>query len=285
MAANKSTIGKIDLDQITPPLQGLAQFDQASVPIYVLTVDDDDGPRRTHCSTVFTGLKLNPIFMRGTVWNDLPSDRKYSAWKNFFFAKRGLSDQEVAVYLGHRKIWAQVIKGQSDVALVVEDDLAILDDDKFLHVLANASGLRSWDILKLFDFAPKAIVASHEWQGVTIVDYKYPASGCVAYLITRDAARRLLQRHRFYRPVDEDMSWCWEFDLCVRSVSPNIVAEVSHELGGSLIEESRLALRKRKNHWRSLMGMILAVIKQVRARRHLDRTLALGDSFRRQSPD
>jgi hypothetical protein len=71
----------------------------------------------------------------------------------------------------------------------------------------------------------------------------------------------------------------------VRSVSPNIVAEVSHELGGSLIEESRLALRKRKNHWRSLMGMILAVIKQVRARRHLDRTLALGDSFRRQSPD
>lgn len=273
------------MDDIALQIRGRTQVHTSSVPIYVLTVDDDDGQRKMHCSTIFKKLKLKPNFVRGFLWSSLPSERLYSPWKNFIFAKRRLSDQEVAVYLGHRKIWAQIVKGQSEVALVVEDDLAILDEHKFLHVIANASTSRSWDILKLFDFAPKQIVASHEWQGVTIVDYKYPASGCVAYLITRNAARRMLQRRRFYRPVDEDMSWCWEFDLLVRSVSPNIVAEVSHKLGGSLIEESRLDLRKRKNLWRSLTGMILAVVKQIRARRHLDRTLALGSSFRRQPPD
>jgi GR25 family glycosyltransferase involved in LPS biosynthesis len=274
-----------NLDHVKPDLQDGMLFHHARVPIYVLTVDGDDGQRKMHCSTVFRGLDLSPIFVHGFLWDDLPSEKLYSPWKNIVFAKRSLSDPEIAVYLGHRKIWAQIAAGQSKVALVVEDDFAIIDENKFLHVLANASHSGPWEILKLFDFAPKKIVASHEWHGMTLVDYKYPAAGCVAYLITRDAARRMLRRQRFYRPVDEDISWCWEFDLRVRSLSPNIVAEISHTLGGSLIEDRRSALRQRKNPFRSFVGMILAVIKQVRARRHLDRIRANCVAWPPQSPE
>ncbi len=244
------------------------------VPIYVLTVDEENGQRKAHCAAVFEGLKLKPIFITGFRWDNLPSDNAYSVWKNRFFTKRSLSDQEVAVYLGHRKIWSKILDSRNEVSLIVEDDLSIIDHCNFFNVMEGASSSLSWDILKLFDFAPKRIVATHDWHGVKIVDYKYPASGLVAYLITRDAASRLLKRQRFFRPVDEDISWCWEFDLCVRSVSPNIVDEVSHQLGGSLIEESRFAERQRKNLLRSLVGMASAGVKQIRARRHLKRILS-----------
>lgn len=245
-----------------------------NVPIYVLTVDQEGGQRREHCLTIFERIQITPIFVQGLLWDSPVLTQEYSFWKNLIFSKRSLSVQEIAVYLGHRKIWAQIAAGPSDVALVAEDDLSIIDPTTFLHVLNNAFDYKDWSILKLFDFAPKKIVASHDWHGVKIVDYKYPASGCVAYLITRDAARRLLQRRRIFRAVDKDISYCWEFDLTVRSVSPNIVTEVSHKLGGSLIENSRLDLRRRKNLLRSLVGMVLALVKQIRARRHLNRILA-----------
>ncbi|MGR6467193.1 glycosyltransferase family 25 protein [Rhizobium sp. PAMB 3182] len=244
-----------------------------TAPIYVLTIDAADGPRRQHCTTMFNRLRMQFDFVQGVRSGDVFGMGIYSPWLNYLLSKRSLSAAEIAVYLGHRKIWKRVAEGGSDVALVVEDDLLISDTEAFGHVMRNASDHAAWDILKLFDFLPKKIVARHEWKGVTIVDYKYPASGCVAYLITRDAARRLLERKRIFRPVDEDFSWCWEFGLRVRSVSPNIVSEVSHTLGGSLLEDSRRNVRRRKNLLRSLVGMVIAGVKQLSARRHLARIL------------
>ncbi len=255
-----------------------------NVPVYVLTVEDEGGTRRRHCVTMFESMNLVPKFVQGFLSDSPEMFQSYSTWKNLIYSKRSLSPQEVAVYLGHRKIWGQIVAGQSKVALVAEDDLSVVDAAVFLHVLRNAQDCADWNILKLFDFAPKKIMASRDWHGLNIVDYKYPASGCVAYLITRDAAKRLLQRRHFYRAVDEDLSWCWEFDLKVRSISPNIVAEVSQHLGGSLIETGRLALRRRKNPLRSCVGLIVAAVKQRRARRHLHRILAQPASLPSQPP-
>jgi GR25 family glycosyltransferase involved in LPS biosynthesis len=255
-----------------------------NVPIYVLTIDKDGGQRKVHCADTFERLNLTPIFVQGFLLNDPHLTQEYSSWRNLLFAKRSLSAQELSVYMGHRKIWTQIVAGQNEVAFVAEDDLSIIDATAFLHVLDNAGDHKAWDILKLFDFAPKKIVASHDWHGLKIVDYKYPASSAAAYLMTREAARRLLQRKRFYRPVDEDVSWSWEFDLRVRSVSPNIVGEVSDKLGGSLIEDSRLALRRHKNRLRSIVGIFWTLVKQIRARRHLRRILTNTASFPDQPP-
>lgn len=255
-----------------------------NVPIYVLTVEKEGGQRRVHCFASFNRLNLTPIFVQGFLLNNPHLSQDYSSWRNLLFAKRSLSVQEISVYMGHRKIWAQIAAGQSEVAFVAEDDVSVIDETTFLHVLDKAGDHKDWDILKLFDFAPKKIVATHDWHGLKIVDYKYPASGCVAYLMTREAARRLLQRKRFYRQVDEDISWSWEFDLRVRSVSPNIVGEVSDKLGGSLIEDSRLALRRHKNRLRSTVGMFWALVKQIRARRHLRRILTQTAQFHEKTP-
>lgn len=240
-----------------------------SVPIHVLTIDAVDGARRLHCSKLFDRMQMRCEFVEGIRSDDVSETELYSPGLNLLLSKRSLSAAEIAVYCGHRKIWKRIADGESDVALVVEDDLMVTDAAAFTHVMRNAADHATWDVLKLFDFWPKKIVARHQWKGITVVDYKYPASGCVAYLMTRDAARRLLQRKRIYRPVDEDLSWCWEFGLRVCSVQPNIVSEVSHTLGGSLLEGGRRDVRRRKNLLRSLLGMVIAGFKQVRARLYL----------------
>lgn len=77
------------------------------------------------------------------------------------------------------------------------------------------------------------------------------------YMINRDAATKLLSRSRFFRAVDEDLSWPWELGLSVWSVSPNPVAEVSHTLGRSLLEADRKAGKRKKNIARSLWGNVI----------------------------
>lgn len=243
------------------------------IPIYVLGVEDADGPRRRHVREEFGRLDYSFTFVEGLRAGDPQIWPGYSPWRNFLFSKRSLSATEIAVYLGHRRIWRAIAAGADEVALVAEDDLAITEPAAFADVMRHAGDHAAWDILKLFDFAPKPVINRQSWHGLEIVDYKYPASGCVAYLMTRDAARRLLERRKIYRQVDEDMSWCWEFALRVRSISPNICAEVSHRLGGSLIEESRVVAKRRSNLVRSLIGNVIAGFKQVHARRYLARII------------
>lgn len=245
-------------------------------PIYVLSIDDENGPRRQHIETEFNRTGYGFEFVDGLRSCSPEIDAAYSRWRNILFAKRSMSSTEIAVYLGHRRIWKSILNSDYQVALVIEDDVEVIDPDSLSIIIQNSDDNATWDILKLFDYKPKTILNRQEWHGMSIVDYKYPASGCVAYLITRNAARRLLMRKKIYRPVDEDFSWCWEFGLRVRSISPNICTEVSHRLGGSLIEQSRLVTKRETPLLRRLNGNLLAAIKQLRAKKYLDRVIAAG---------
>ncbi len=237
-------------------------------PIYVITVDQNGGFRRKNSQTQFDRVGMPFTFIEGITQKHKNSVQIYSRLRNLIWHKRNLSAGEIFVYSSHRKAWQTFLDSDEDVALIAEDDLEITDPEAFKDIMQSAIAPDKWDILKLFDYRPKKAVNSEDWRGKTLVDYKYPASGCVAYLITRSAARKLLSRSKIYRPVDEDFSFCWEFGLCVRSVSPNIVDEISENLGGSTLEIDRRRVRKQKNLLRSLWGIGLQVGKQLRARRY-----------------
>jgi GR25 family glycosyltransferase involved in LPS biosynthesis len=238
------------------------------VPIFVLTIDSKGGARRENCTNLFSKVDCSFEFVEGLRGVDPLVDSQYSQTLNLLFGKRNMSSAEVAVYLGHRKAWSNFLNIDKEVALIVEDDLSILDYEAFKTVLSASHDNSPWDILKLFDFRPKKVVNQVDWYGLNIVDYKYPASGCVAYLITRRAAENLLKRKRLFRPVDEDLSWCWEHGIRVRSIYPNMVGEISEKIGGSTIEMTRLAEKRKRNLLRSLWGILVQAYKQVRAKRY-----------------
>ncbi len=233
------------------------------LPIYVLTIEPPTGLRRVHCEKLFSKLNLHFNFVNGIKSGNSEVKYIYSKTKNIFFSKRNLTTSEIACYFGFRKIWQAFLDTGQPVCLIAEDDINIINEDDFKNVIIHAQDNAAWDILKLFDFKPKKILNRESWNSLTIADYKYPSSGCVAYLITRKAAQKLLLRKKIYRAVDEDFSHCWEFGLRVRSVSPNPVTENSDGLGGSYIEKDRLLEKGSVYMVRSIWGIFLQMRKQI----------------------
>lgn len=240
------------------------------LPAFVLTVDSLNGSRREHCVREFDRHGIPFSFVEGVRKGSPESAKLYSPWRNLLWSKRSLSEGEVACYYGHRKAWESLLETGAPIGLIVEDDFAVLDSETFKKLMRAPLDSFDWDVLKLFDFRPKKVIRPQRWGGLTIVQFKYPASGNVAYLLTRKAALRLLARKKIYRPVDEDFSCFWEFRLRVRSVFPNIVDEISEKIGGSNLEDARKAQKLRKKTLRSLWGMILAGRKQILARVYRD---------------
>lgn len=236
-----------------------------SMPIaYVLTIDPVDGLRRKHAGKELADIGLEGKFVEGFRKDDPALSNLYSPALNLLFAKRSMTSGEIAVYAGHRKIWQAIVDSGMAYALVFEDDFRVLDGTRFKATLRDClPALAGWDIVKFFDFRPKRVIRCRRVGATDLVAYKYPAPGAVAYLISRDAARRLLARRRIFRPVDVDFSWPWEFGLRIWSILPNLVDEVSHNLGGSHLEATRLANRARRTIWRGLWADVLQAWKLV----------------------
>lgn len=224
---------------------------------YILTVDPEGGSRRSHAADEAAQLDLPWQFVEGVSLNDDdPTPSEYSRLFNLFLYPRTMTAGEIAVYLGHRRAWQQVLDEGEDYGLILEDDFRIADRDALQRAVDDAvSHPGGWNIIKFFDVWSKTVMTSMTLGSTKFVCRKYPPNGAVGYLIDAAAARALLSRKRIFRPVDEDISRPWEFGLWVWSSERNLVTEVSHTLGGSLLEERRKeeAIQQRRNPVRNIM--------------------------------
>lgn len=243
-----------------------SQFISKHVAAFILTLDEEGGQRRRHAADEATSLSLPWQFVTGYRKTDPALDRYYSHRMNTLLHKRPLTSGEIAVYAGHRRMWRAFLESGLEYALILEDDFHVLDQDRLLQTIQElTTHPERWDIVKFFDYKPKPVIASIEIGTATVVAHKYPACGAVAYLMNIKAARSLLRRSRIFRPIDEDLSHPWEFSIRIWSLEPNIVEEVSHNLGGSILEKDRLKQRKKRNILRSLWGILLQGVKLTRS--------------------
>ena len=199
--------------------------------------------------------------------------------RNLIWRKRGLTAGEIAVHCGHRRIWRRLVESGAPHALVLEDDFGIVDVEAFGRALEDCVRRpEGWDIIKLFDFGPKKPLLRRRLGDSEIVAHQFPPTGAVAYIIKNEAARRLLERKRFFRAVDEEFSWPWEFGLGIWSLSPNCVEEVSVGLGGSVRAPLGSGPPDR-NALRAVWANVIKAWKTVRAwsyRSHMARRLDRG---------
>ena len=264
--------------------------DISGLACHVLTVDAQGGSRRSHAESQLSALPLRYEFVDGidasrhtepslinasstnaSRIGPSRSDRRpsidnavYSRWRNRLYMKRSMTEGEIAVYMGHRRIWQRIVDGDADAAMVLEDDFTITCPAAFMTAVSAAvvNGSR-WDIVKLFDYRNnRKIVRRSEWGGGGFVQYRYPSSGCVAYLINRESCRRLLARTRLARPVDVDLSHPWEFGLRTWSLQSGVVGEAAASLGGSLLEPQR---QTHRSTLRSIYGNVLSMNKLIRS--------------------
>ena len=234
---------------------------------YVLTLAANSESRQANCRLQLDALGASWQFVYGVLANEPIVDEAYAPLQNRLLCKRPMTQGEISVYLGHRKIWRAFLASDAQLALVLEDDFSIKDRQQFQSVIEDAAAASfRWDVIKLYESQYKPVCGSFRSNRTEFVFYSYPTWGMVAYLINRRAAERLLKRPRVFRPIDDDLAQPWEFGLRVFSAVPSPVDEIAPSLGGSLLEQQRSASQKtHRNLVSSLHGNALMAYKHLRA--------------------
>lgn len=159
----------------------------------------------------------------------------------------GLSIQEIACFLSHRKVWQAIIDQNLLAGLVLEDDVALTPD--FARVFATVEQYITPNNFIRFPVRPKKEKGLELLvvDGVRILKAMPVGLGMHAQLIGQAAAKQLLAvTQMFDRPVDTTLQMNWVTTLSPLVVVPGGVAENSAQLGGSTIQRKRPFLEKIK---------------------------------------
>jgi glycosyl transferase family 25 len=156
---------------------------------------------------------------------------------------RQLSKAEVACSLSHKKAWQRILDDGIDFAIVLEDDVELLDN--FTDVLQLLSDLphSDWDFIKLYALkrgGGKNIAKRFDFKNQTFVTYhKYPL-GFVGQAVSRRGAAALIANLRYVtEPVDGQLKSWWEagifpFGLIPYCVTTDLDGVSDINPGGSL---------------------------------------------------
>lgn len=218
---------------------------------------------RRQCEAV--GLKYEIVTGFGA--SDPVIARRYSRWRNLIFNKRSLSQSEVAAYLGHKRIWEKIISEGLQTALVLEDDFQFAAPETAAHDLSIAFALAAkWDVVKLFDFKQLDPKVRFTFKGLNFAVHERPNSGMVGYFASARFCSQLLASPHVFRPVDEELRYWFKHRVTICSIVPSIITDASAELGGSVIDPDRQAVKRKRNYLRSVWGNFITLYINIRCR-------------------
>lgn len=146
------------------------------------------------------------------------------------------SPGEMGCWLSHRMAQQTVAEGGEDLVLIMEDDLVI--DDSLPEVLERLErGIaQDFDIIRLHRHKlGRRYVPIRDIGGGSTIGFVRPAdSGAQAYVISRKAARTLIERvPRMVHLADHTLYQHWTHGLVVCSLDPHVV--LHHDAGRSSI--------------------------------------------------
>lgn len=144
-----------------------------------------------------------------------------------------LPSHETACLLSHRKAWRAFLRTDADWCAILEDD-AVLGNDFTALITDPALVAHSFDIIKLETGKGKITVDYRHGGPVrdrAIAELLSQHLGAAGYLLSRNAARRLMQL-RIGEPVDvilfDDRARPWRKGLRIGQVIPGIVIQQQH---------------------------------------------------------
>ena len=152
-----------------------------------------------------------------------------------------LRSAEAACFQSHRKCWKDILDRGLEAALIVEDDVDIIEQEFSAAVKLAMNEIKMGDLIR-FPIKPreKPINTSVKRNDISIFEPTLIGLGTQAQIVTYDAARRLFERTaHFDRPIDVYLQLRWKHGVHILTLWPNGVREHSSSLGGSLIGKER----------------------------------------------
>jgi glycosyl transferase family 25 len=160
-----------------------------------------------------------------------------------------LTRTEVGVFLSHRAAWRRIVDDALDFAFIFEDDAAI-DPSAFAALVDFVTLERpAWDYVLLPAQPIRSGTPVASRGGLTLLRPDAPPLRAIAQIVSRDAAKRLLERTLpFDRPIDTLMQMPWVTGKPVLVASPSPIRDVSRETGGSTVQRKSMSLAERLRH-------------------------------------
>ncbi|MEE8601602.1 glycosyltransferase family 25 protein [Euzebya tangerina] len=155
---------------------------------------------------------------------------------------RSLTAGEIGCYSSHLGIWRQLLAGEDQAYIVLEDD--VIADWLFLRALADHRPVdHGISYLRLYyKRTPRYVERQRPFltRSTALIELLDPAFGTQAYYIARPAARHFLARFSTVsRPIDDQLDRYWEHGVPNYSVFPFPVLETVQEsmIGHQRFEE------------------------------------------------
>lgn len=176
----------------------------------------------------------------------IPADYLVDKNKQCFFSP--LKSSEIACYMSHISALKQFLSNQ-DVAyaVILEDDVEFIQQPNAV-IESIINQMDSSGAVKLYNKRDELCFGREQLPDGfrTVTPVRVPL-GFQAQLWSRAAAQEFIAQCKyFYRPIDVDMQYKWQFDFPLTLVQPNLVRELSAEVGGSTISpvKSRISWNK-----------------------------------------
>lgn len=199
----------------------MSASDPVKVPVFVINLESSP-ERYQHAEQQLLALGLQPQRFNAVYGKNLTQDEIdacYDKSSNQRSFRRSLSLGELGCYLSHRGIWQLMVEQNIEVAIVLEDDIDV--DPRLPLAIDQISKLRGWDHIKLSDDrntpAHQKLNLEH---GFELVNFKKVPNCTTGYAVTLQGAKKLLNRRKFYRPVDIDLQFGHELELQLFSLLP-----------------------------------------------------------------
>ena len=152
-----------------------------------------------------------------------------------------LRSAEVACFQSHRKCWQEILDRDLEAALIIEDDVDIIDEEFTAAVELAMKEIKMGDLIRFpikSREKPRSRIVKRD--NISIFEPTLVGLGTQAQIVTYDAARQLLERtERFDRPIDVYLQLRWKHGVRILTLWPNGMRERSSSLGGSLIGKER----------------------------------------------
>jgi len=150
-----------------------------------------------------------------------------------------LRPAEIACFLSHRRTWQALIDSGAEAAFIAEDDMRPRPNFAEGFALA-AENISQCGLIRFphRDREKGELIAAS--GGTKLIRPAIVSFGTVAYLLSRAAALKLLrQTQHFDRPLDVLLQMFWVTGVRPAALRPGGVAEISAELGGSVLTQKR----------------------------------------------
>lgn len=136
-----------------------------------------------------------------------------------------MTEGEIACYLSHVKTWQRIVDEKLDYAVILEDDILLQEGiQQALNAIASID--EPWDLIKLAEAPIKRKVEHYiPVEDFSLVTYnKVPIRTCAQVISFAGAKKLLANSSRVTRPIDVELQYWWESELCVFGLQPYTVA-------------------------------------------------------------